>query len=110
MSHGLDMSSLLQQAQQMQAQLMAAQEQAAETEVVGEAGAGRVKITMTAGGDVVGVSIAAEVVDPDDVEMLQDLVHGALVDALTKGAEAQQAAMGPLGDLAGGGLGGLLGG
>lgn len=113
MSDEFDMNSLLQQAQQMQAQLVAAQEQAATTEVVGDAGGGRVVITMTAGGDVLGVKIAPEVVDPDDIDMLQDLVHGAIADALYKGAQAQQDAMGPLGGLTGGdlgGLGGLLGG
>jgi len=107
-SDGFDMNSLLQQAQDMQAQLMAAQEQAATTEVIGEAGGGRVKITMTAGGEVTAVSIAPEVVDPDDVAMLEDLIHTAMSDALARGAAAQQEAMGPLGDL--GGLGGLLGG
>lgn len=109
MSDGFDMDSLLQQAQAMQAQLMAAQQQAAVTEVVGEAGGGRVKITMTAGGEVVAVSISPDVVDPSDVAMLEDLVHTAISDALAQGAEAQQEAMGPLAGLGDMGLGGLLG-
>jgi DNA-binding YbaB/EbfC family protein len=110
-SDGFDINSLLQQAQSMQAQLVAAQQEAAFIEVVGNAGNGLVTVTMSAGGEVRGVSISASVVDPGDVSMLEDLVHTAIADALAKGANVQAEAMGPLADLAGpgGGLGGLLG-
>jgi DNA-binding YbaB/EbfC family protein len=104
---GLDLGALLQQAQAMQEQLVAAQEQQAGQVVTGTAGGGKVSIQMTGGGQFVGVSIAADVVDPDDIEMLEDLVLAALHHATSQVAELQQQSMGGL-DL--GGLGGLLGG
>src|SRR5215208_5279145 len=92
------LGDLLAQAQQMQEQLMAAQAAAAEQVVEGHAGGG-----------VVHVDPAA--VDPDDVEMLEDLVLAALHDAMQKVQELQQGAMGGLnlGGLDLGGLGGSLG-
>ena len=67
------MSALLAQAQQMQQQLMEAQEQLANAEVHGQAGGGLVQVTMKGSGEVVAVAIDPKVVDPDDVETLQDL-------------------------------------
>lgn len=105
-----DMSALLAQAQQMAEQLTAQQATAQETEVEGQAGGGAVKIRMTGGGEFLSVRIAPTAVDPDDVEMLEDLVLAALNDAV---ANAGQLMQGPdLGglDLGSMGLGGLLGG
>ena len=96
---GGDLGGLLEQAQQM----MAAQAEAAELEVEGVAGGGMVRIRATGTGQVLGVTIAPEVVDPDDVPMLEDLVLAALHDVNARLAEVQRAAMGPLGDLLGGG-------
>ena len=96
---GGDLGGLLEQAQQM----MAAQAQAAEREVEGVAGGGMVRIRAMGTGQVLGVTIAPEVVDPDDVAMLEDLVLAALHDLNSRLAEIQRAAMGPLGDLLGGG-------
>ena len=93
-----DLGSLLEQAQQ----LMAAQAEAAEIVHEGVAGGGAVRIEVTGGGEFRNVTIRPDAVDPDDVEMLQDLVLAALHDATAKVAAAQQAALG--------GLGGLLGG
>jgi nucleoid-associated protein EbfC len=101
------MNDLLRQAQQMQEQLMAAQAEAAEQVVEGHAGGGVVRIAVTGGGEFQSVTIAPEAVDPDDVEMLQDLVLAAINDAMAKVQELQSSAMGNLGL---GGLGGLLGG
>jgi DNA-binding YbaB/EbfC family protein len=109
-----DMSALLAQAQQMSQQLMAQQAEAASAEVEGQAGGGAVKVTMTGGGEFVSVRIAPSAVDPDDVEMLEDLVLAALNDAVANAAELVQTP--DLGGLMGGlglgdaGLGGLLGG
>jgi hypothetical protein len=103
-----DMGNLLKQAQQMQEQLMAAQTEAAGKVLEGHAGGGVVKVTVTGAGEFQSVSIAREVVDPDDVEMLEDLVLAAIHDAMGKVSEMQSQSMGALGDL-GGGLGGLLG-
>jgi nucleoid-associated protein EbfC len=102
-----DMNELLKQAQQMQEQLMAAQAEAAEQVVEGHAGGGVVKVEVTGGMEFRSVTIAPEAVDPDDVEMLEDLVLAAIHDAMGKVQELQQGAVGSLGL---GGLGGLLGG
>lgn len=102
-----DINSLLKQAQKMQQQLVEAQQQAAEQVVEGVAGGGVVKVTVTGGMEFRSVSIDPAAVDPDDVEMLEDLVLAAIHDAMSKVQELSQQAMGGL-DL--GGLGGLLGG
>lgn len=94
---GLD--GLLAQAQDM----FAAQAAAAEQEVEGIAGGGVVRIRATGTGQVLGVTISPEVVDPGDVEMLEDLVLAALHDVNARLAEIQRAALGSLGDLFGGG-------
>ncbi|MDZ7930383.1 YbaB/EbfC family nucleoid-associated protein [Rhodococcus sp. SBT000017] len=99
------MASILQQAQQMQQQLMAAQAEIAETEVTGQAGGGLVVATVKGTGEVVGLTIDPKVVDPDDIETLQDLVIGAIADA---SKAAQNVASEKLGPLAGG-LGGMPG-
>jgi nucleoid-associated protein EbfC len=108
-----DMGSLLGMAMDMQQQLLAAQEQAASTLVEGQAGGGVVRIEVTGGLEFQAVHIDPDAVDPDDVEMLQDLVLAALHDAVARVNELTQAAN-PLGgmdlgslDLAGMGLGGL---
>jgi DNA-binding YbaB/EbfC family protein len=98
-----NMQQLMKQAQQMQEQLMAAQDQLAEAEVEGSAGGGLVRVTMTGAGEVTAVAIDPKVVDPDDVETLQDLVVAAVRDAATAAADLAQEKMGPLS----GGLGGL---
>lgn len=101
-----DMQMILQQAQKMQEQLMNAQAELAEAEVVGQAGNGLVQVTMTAALEVRSVRIDPKVVDPDDVETLQDLVVGAIHDATRAAQELQAEKMGPLA----GGLGGAAGG
>ena len=103
---GFDFGALMEQAGQMQAQLVAAQEQAAATEVEGVAGGGAVRVTVTGAWEFRSVTIRPDAVDPDDVEMLQDLVLAALNDAA---ASVAQLASGGL-DLGDVDLGGLLGG
>ena len=99
------MSALLAQAQQMQHQLMAAQERLINTEVDGEAGGGLVKVTVKGSGDVVAINIDPKVVDPEDVETLQDLIVGALADATKQVTNMAQEQLGPLA----GGMGSALG-
>lgn len=101
-----DLSQLLQQAQAMQQQLMEAQAEAAEQVVEGVAGGGVVKVTVTGGMDFRSVTIDPSAVDPDDVEMLEDLVLAAIHDAVARVNDLQQQSLGGLG----GALGGLLGG
>lgn len=93
------LGGLLEQAQQM----MAAQAEAAARRVEGVAGGGVVRIQASGTGQVLGVTIAPEVVDPEDVTMLEDLVLAALHDVNAQLAEIQREAMGPLGDIFGGG-------
>ena len=100
------MSQILAQAQAMQQQLLAAQAQIAETEVVGSAGGGLVTATVKGTGELTALSIDPKVVDPDDIETLQDLIIGAVADA---NEQAQQAAADVLGPFAGGGIPGLPG-
>ena len=104
-----DLGGLFEQAQKMQQQLMDAQARAAEQVVEGHAGGGVVKVEVTGGLDFRSVTIDPEVVDPADVEMLQDLVLAAIHDAMARVQELQQDAMGGLG-MGGLDLGGLLGG
>lgn len=101
-----DMQALLQQAQNMQQQMATAQEELASTEVTGNAGNNLVTATVTGGGELINLAIDPKIVDPDDVETLQDLVIAAIKDANQK---AQQLVEQKLGPLAQGGLGGLLG-
>ncbi len=91
-----DLGSLLSQAQDM----MAAQAAAADQEVEGVAGGGVVRIRATGTGQVLGITISPEVVDPDDVPMLEDLVLAAMHDVSARLAEIQRAALGPLAGLA----------
>lgn len=100
-----DMSALLAQAQQMQQQLMEAQEQLANTEVHGQAGGGLVQVTVKGSGEVVGVAIDPKVVDPEDIETLQDLIVGALADAAKQVTIMAQSRLGPLAS----GMSGALG-
>lgn len=104
---GFDIGALLAQAQQMQEQMQQAQDEQAQVEVTGTSGGGKVAITMTGAGAFVGVSIAPDVVDPDDIEMLEDLILAALRDAGSKVIELQVESMEDVGlpD-----IGGLLGG
>ena len=106
MSNQPNMNDLLKQAQEMSQQLMAAQQAAADQVVEGHSGGGVVKVEITGGMEVKSVKIDPSVVDPTDVEMLEDLVLAAIHDAMAKAGAISQQAMGGL-DL--GGLGGLLG-
>jgi DNA-binding YbaB/EbfC family protein len=80
---------MMRQMQQMQSRLAKAQEELESMAVVGTAGGGAVSITINGKLEVQSVKIAPEVVDPDDVEMLEDLVTAALNEALQK-AQALQ--------------------
>ena len=90
----------------MQTQMLAAQQQAADTTVEAVAGGGAVRISVTGGLEFKSVTIDPKAVDPDDVEMLQDLVLAALNHAVEQINGLQQGSI----DLGGLDLGGLLGG
>jgi nucleoid-associated protein EbfC len=101
-----DLGGLLESAQQA----FSAQAQAAEQVVEGSAGGGVVTVEMTGNGEVTSVKLAPEVVDPDDIEMLQDLIVAALRDAGLQVTDLQRQALGALGGLDIGGLGDMFGG
>ena len=98
---GGNMQQIMKQAQMMQKKLQEAQAQLAEEEVVGTAGGGMVEVTLKADKAPVAVSINPEAVDPDDVEMLEDLFLAALTDAMEKADSRSQELLGPLGGAAG---------
>ena len=108
-----NMNQMMKQMQKMQADMAAAQDALAAATVEGSAGGGVVKVVVTGSGEVQSVHIAPEVVDPDDVEMLEDLVLAAVSDGLRRAHDLQGESMGnvtgglDLGSL--GDLGGLLG-
>ena len=101
-----NIGALLQQAQKMQQDMLAAQEKLKDERVEASAGGGMVKVVMTGDLRVETLSIEPDAVDPEDVEMLQDLVLAALHDAVDQVQELQTGALGGV-DM--GGLGGLLG-
>ncbi|MDO4952577.1 MAG: YbaB/EbfC family nucleoid-associated protein [Synergistaceae bacterium] len=101
----MNMNKLMQQAQKMQAGLARAQEELAKIKVDGSSGGGAVKATVNGQGDLVAISISKDVVDPEDVEMLEDLILSAVKDALNKSKETAASKMSALT----GGLGGFPG-
>ena len=89
------------QAHEMQHKLMEAQQQIAETEVAGQAGGGLVVVSLNGSGEVLGIRIDPQVVDPNDVETLQDLIVAALHNAADTMREAVKEVLGPLAAAAG---------
>jgi len=93
------MGDMLKQAQKLQARMVKLQEELGERIVEASSGGGMVKVTANGKQQIVSLQIEKEVVDPDDVEMLQDLVLAAVNDAL---ARSQQMVNDEMGKLAGG--------
>ncbi|MCU1459383.1 MAG: DNA-binding protein YbaB/EbfC family [Actinomycetia bacterium] len=104
------LNQMMQSVQKMQADMAAAQAALAEARVDGTAGGGMVRATVSGTGDLKSVSIHPSVVDPADVEMLEDLVVAAVADARRAANELQEQQLGSVtGGLDLGPLGGLLG-
>ncbi len=91
-----NMQNLMKQAQKMQADLQKKQEEAANTEFGVSAGGGAVTVKATGAKEIKEIIIKKEVVDPDDVEMLQDLVLTAVNEALRKADDMMQEGLGGL--------------
>jgi nucleoid-associated protein EbfC len=89
------MGNLMKQAQQMQEKMAKAQEQLAKMEVIGESGAGMVKVTMTGGHSVRRVEIDDSLME-DDKDMLEDLISAAFNDAVRRVEEQNKEKMGAL--------------
>lgn len=96
---GMNMQQLMKQAQKMQKEMQKAQEELAAAQVEGISGGGMVKVVATGSQDIVSISIDPEIVDPEDVEMLEDMVLAAIKDAL---ANAQALAGEKMGRATGG--------
>ncbi|QKG83054.1 YbaB/EbfC family nucleoid-associated protein [Kroppenstedtia pulmonis] len=79
-----NMNQMMKQMKKMQAQMAKAQEELGSKEVEGTAGGGVVKVRMNGHKEILAVEIAPEAVDPEDVEMLQDMVTAAFNEAMKK--------------------------
>src|SRR4051794_9048266 len=99
----MDFNKLMKQAQQMQEQLAQAQEEAATQTVEASAGGGMVTVKATGSGEITEIKIKPEAVDPDDVEVLEDMVLAAVNEAMRSAESLMQSKLGGLA----GGLGGL---
>lgn len=100
---GMNMNALMQQARKMQEQMTKAQEELENTELVGKAGGEMVTVTMNGKKEIKSIKLSRDAVDPDDIEMLEDLILVAIKDASAKADELSNDKMGGLG-----GLGGLM--
>ena len=98
---GQNMQSIMRQAQKMQEDLEKAQKELEQTQVVGSAGGEMVKVTMNGKKEFISISLKREAVDPDDVEMLEDLISAAMLDASKKAEELSQDKLGSFGNLGG---------
>ena len=101
---GANMQQLMRQAQKMQQQMQEAQEQLDAAEYEASAGGGMVTVKVTGKRELTAIPIDPQVVDPDDIDMLQDLILAAVNDALRKGEEARETAMNRMAP----GMGGLF--
>jgi DNA-binding YbaB/EbfC family protein len=91
-----NMGNLLKQAQQFQAKMAKMQEELGEKTVEASSGGGMVAVVVNGKQEIVSVIIDPEVIDPDDKEMLQDLIIAAVNDAMTKAKNMAQEEMGKL--------------
>ncbi|MCL2797201.1 MAG: YbaB/EbfC family nucleoid-associated protein [Firmicutes bacterium] len=90
---GMNMQAMMRQAQKLQEQMQAAQEELENAEVEGSAGGGLVTVTLNGKKAMLGVKIKPEAVDPDDIEMLEDLILAAYNDAAEKADELEEETM-----------------
>ena len=88
------LGKFLKQAQKMQAEMTRVQEELAQREVEASAGGGAVKATARCDGTIVSIKIDPKVVDPKDVEMLEDLILGAVTNALQSAKKTQDEELG----------------
>lgn len=103
---GGNMQQLMRQAQKMQQQMMKAQEDLDAREYEGTAGGGAVSCKVSGKRQLLSLTIDKDAVDPEEVEMLQDMIVAAVNDALKKGEETRESEMAKIGGAAG--MGGLF--
>jgi DNA-binding YbaB/EbfC family protein len=103
-----DMNKMMEQVQQMQAQMQQAQEDLKNETVEATAGGGMVKVTATGAGEIKEIVIDPKAIDPDDPELLADMVTAAVNEALRSSQSLVESKLGPaLGGLHGLGLPGM---
>ena len=93
---GMNMQAMMKQAQKMQAELARAEEEVKAMEFEASAGGGMVTVKVSGKKELLGIEIKPEAVDPDDVEMLQDMVLAAVNEALRAATETSEREMGKL--------------
>ena len=103
---GGNMQQLMRQAQKMQQQMIQAQQDLDAREYEGTAGGGAVTCTLSGKRQLLSLTIDKDAVDPEEVEMLQDMIVAAVNDALRKGEETRESEMVKIGGAAG--MGGLF--
>ena len=91
-----NMGNLMKQAQQFQAKMAKLQEELGEKTVEASAGGGMVSVVANGRQEIISISIETEVIDPDDAEMLQDLILAAVNDALSRAKNMMNEEMGKL--------------
>jgi DNA-binding YbaB/EbfC family protein len=105
---GMDFNKMMQQVQEMQTQMQQAQEELKNETVQATAGGGMVTVTATGNGEIKEITIDPKAIDPDDPEMLADMVVAAVNEALRSSQSLMESKLGPaLGGLQGLGLPGL---
>ncbi|HEX2466961.1 MAG TPA: YbaB/EbfC family nucleoid-associated protein [Solirubrobacterales bacterium] len=104
---GLDINAMMKQVQQMQAEMGEAQERLKDEVVEASAGGGMVKVKMTGDMRLLEVAIDPEAADPEEVEILQDMVLAAVNEAIRSAQELAANRLGGIAGLGGGALGGL---
>ena len=109
MAQGPNLNQLLKQAQQMQAEMAKAQEELKDETVEASAGGGMVKVTMTGDMQLREIKISPEAIDPEDPDLLQDMVTAAVNEALRSAQELTANRMGGITGGLGGGMPGLPG-
>jgi DNA-binding YbaB/EbfC family protein len=104
----MDFGKMMEQVQQMQTQMQQAQEELKNESVQATAGGGMVTVTATGGGEIKEIKIDPKAIDPDDPEMLADMVVAAVNEALRSSQSLMETKLGPaLGGLQGLGLPGF---
>jgi nucleoid-associated protein EbfC len=101
---GMDMDKLMQQVGQMQEQMQKAQDELANATVEATAGGGMVKVVANGAGELKEIKIDPKAIDPDDPEMLEDMILAAVNEAIRSAHSLMES---KLGGLAGGAMGGL---
>jgi DNA-binding YbaB/EbfC family protein len=92
----MDMNKMLQQVQQMQAEMEKAQEELAHETVEASVGGGMVVVKANGSGEIIEIKISPEAIDPDDPDLLQDMVLAAVNEGMRAAQELQQSKLGGL--------------